>query len=166
MHRLVSELPDARREANGGNGNFARADSERPRRVENSQRAKDVFVVGQRFAHAHENQIADAFAGNFLNLQNLIHNFGSSQVPADAIESAGAKPTAVGAADLRGNADGVPVTLAGETGCGRDENGFNQRVIPEFKQKFFGGVGGVAGVNRLHGVQLEVGGKFLPHRCR
>ena len=60
LQRLLREKPDLRRKSAGGNGNFARADANTPRCVDDVERGQEIGVVGQRFAHTHEDEIVDA----------------------------------------------------------------------------------------------------------
>ena len=59
LQRFVSQFADLRRETAGGNGDFASADPSAPRRVQNPERLDKIDVIGERFAHAHDDQIVD-----------------------------------------------------------------------------------------------------------
>ena len=57
LFRLVCELADLRREAAGGNRDLPRADASAPRRIQQAQSSEQIVVVGERFAHAHDDEI-------------------------------------------------------------------------------------------------------------
>ena len=76
-------------------------------------------VVVQRFAHAHEDDVAQAFAGpgeDARDMPDLRDHFPRGEMPAESALPGGAEHAALGAAGLRADAGGVPVALAHEHG--------------------------------------------------
>ena len=59
LERLLRQPPDLRGQAAGRDGDLARADISAPGGVEDFQRLEQVVVIGQGFAHAHDDQIVD-----------------------------------------------------------------------------------------------------------
>src|ERR1017187_3123862 len=115
LHRFVGKFFDLRHETDGGHGDFSRTDAKTPRGVDDPQCTHQVVVICQRFAHAHNDDVVNLFAAEFLDLQDLIHDLGRGEVAFDAVETARTELAAVGATDLRGNADGVAGATAGQT---------------------------------------------------
>ena len=76
-----------------------------------------------------------------LDGQDLVDDFLRAQMAFPAVQTAGAKLAAVGAADLGGNAQGVAVArLAVKGGAGGDEDAFNERAVGQPPEEFLGGV--------------------------
>ena len=72
---------------------------------------------------------------------NLFDDFVRRQVAFPAVESARAEFAAVGAADLRGDAERVAVArLAVERGIGGNQNAFDERMVVQPPEKFLRGV--------------------------
>ena len=64
-----------------------------------------------------------------------------AEIAFPAVEAAGAKFAAVGAADLRGNAERVAVAgLAVKRGIGGNQNTFDERAVGQLPEKFLRGV--------------------------
>lgn len=59
LFRFVGELPDLRGEAGGGDGDLAGTDVGAPRGVEGTECDEEVVVIGEGFAHAHDDEIVD-----------------------------------------------------------------------------------------------------------
>ena len=73
--------------------------------------------------------------------QNLFNNFIRREVAFPAVQSAGAEFAAVGAADLRGDAERVAVAgLAIKRGICGNQNAFDERMIVQSPEKFLRGV--------------------------
>jgi hypothetical protein len=161
------QSPDLRGEAAGGDGDLAGADGAAPRGIEDAERDEELFIVGQGFAHAHDDQVVDATAvlvrvgwrggsvrgrrvgGIRLGAkepfggEDLADDFGGVEVAFPSVDSAGAEGATIGAADLGGDAEGVTVAgLAVEGGVGWDQNAFDEVPIAETPEEFPGGIGG------------------------
>src|SRR6185369_2022166 len=68
--------------------------------------------------------------------QDLLDDFVHAQVAFKAIETACTKLAAIGAADLGGDTERMPVAgLAIQGRVGRDEHAFDQRAIGEFPEE-------------------------------
>ena len=64
-----------------------------------------------------------------------------AEIAFPAVEAAGAEFAAVGAADLRGDAERVPVAVvAVKRGVGGNQNAFDERMVGEPPEKFLRGV--------------------------
>src|SRR5215831_12843449 len=100
LRGFVGQLADLRRQSAGRNGDVAGADAEAPWRVDNANRAQNILQVGERLAHAHEDDVVDFFAGLLLYLDELFHHLGCVEIARKTFQSAGAKLAAVSAADL------------------------------------------------------------------
>ena len=72
-----------------------------------------------------------------LDRQDLLDDFLCAEIAFPPGESAGAEFTTVGAADLRGDTQGVAVTgFAVEGRTGRDEDALDQRMVAQTPEKF------------------------------
>ena len=61
---------------------------------------EQVVEVRQRLAHAHEDEVVDAFAAEHFRRQDLARDFRGIEVPREPGEARGAELAAVGATDL------------------------------------------------------------------
>ena len=50
---------------------------------------------------------------------------------------------------------------SGKAGGGGDEDRFDEGMVAELEEEFFGGVGGVAGADGVDGIEGELGGEFV-----
>src|SRR5438046_10696221 len=71
---LDGQLTNLRRESASRNGDAAGADAEAPWRVDDANRAQKILQVGERLAHAHEDDVIDFFAALLFNLDELLHH--------------------------------------------------------------------------------------------
>ena len=137
LQRFVGQLPDLRRESAGGNGDVAGADVQAPGRIDDPDGADHVGEVGQRFAHAHEDDVVDLFAARLFHREELLHDLARLEVAGEAVQPARAKFAAVGAADLGGDADRAPVGgLAVERGRGGNEDRLDEIAIRQPERNF------------------------------
>ena len=124
---LVGELADLRGEAARGDGDVARAEADAPRGIDDVNRAHEVSEVREGLAHAHEDEVAHAFAGETLCLDELAGDFAGRKVARKAVEPARAKLAAIRAADLRADAERAAVArLAVERRRRGDEDGLDE----------------------------------------
>src|SRR5262249_13026800 len=106
------------------------ADAEAPWRVDNANRAQKIFQVGERLAHAHENDVIDFFSALLFYLNDLLHHLGRVEIARKTFQSAGAKFAAVSAADLARDANGPAIgRLAVQSGRRRDKDRFDQILV-------------------------------------
>src|SRR6266567_824063 len=105
LRGLVGQLANLRRESAGRNGDVAGADAKAPWRVDDANRAQKIFQVGERFAHAHENDVIDFFSALLFNRDELLDDLACIEIARPAVQSAGAKFAAISAADLARDAD-------------------------------------------------------------
>src|SRR5216684_3883026 len=98
LRGFVGQLANLRREATGRNGDVACADAKAPWRIDDANRAQNVFQVGERLAHAHEDDVIDFFAALLFNLDELLHDLACIEIAGPAVQSAGAKFAAISAA--------------------------------------------------------------------
>ena len=139
--RAIRELFDHGSKSRGGDGDVSGADIHAPRSGDDIERLVEVFVVGEGFAHAHEDDVVDLFPRNGFDGEQLGYDLVCAEVAGESVESGGAEFAGVGATDLRGNAGGVAVRfVAVEGGGGRDEDGFYIAAVVEFEEKLSGGV--------------------------
>ena len=134
-----------------------RADADAPRRVEDVERAHQVRVVGQRLAHAHEDEIVDARLRRALGLDDLRDDLAGGEVALPALQTAGAEFAPVGAADLGGEAEGEAVgALAEEIERGGDEDALDVVAGAEFPEEFSRCVGGALDARELERGEIVV----------
>src|SRR6266496_5016814 len=105
LRGLVGQFANLRRESASGNGDAAGADAEAPWRIYYPNRAQKIFQVGERLAHAHEDDVIDFFSALLFNRDELFHHLACIEVARPAFQSAGAKFAAISAADLARDAD-------------------------------------------------------------
>jgi len=93
-------------------------------------RAQKIFQVGERLAHAHEDDVIDFFSAVLFYLDELLHDLGCIEIARVAFQSARAKFAAISAADLGGDANGPAIRgLAIKCGRRRNEDRFDQVLI-------------------------------------
>lgn len=118
---------------------FSARKVERLRMKQNLQCAGDVFVIVERFAHAHEHDIRNAAIeaprGGFLGDQNLFDDFAGGEMAEKSERCRAAKCAAEFAADLRRDAKRQPVGR-------RDEHRFDDAAVGQRKCDFIGAVFG------------------------
>ena len=120
---------------------MASANPESPRRVDDRDGAHQVVEVGERFAHAHENDIVDLVAAGAFHRDDLIDNFVRAQISRKSVQAARAEFAAVSAANLRRDTNGPSIgARAVERGRSGNEDRFNQAFIRQTEQKFLGGI--------------------------
>src|SRR5437763_1375305 len=107
-----------------------RADSQSPRRVDNSNRAHDILEVRQRLAHSHEHDVIDLLAALALDRDDLVDNLVWFQISTEPVQTARAEFAAISAADLRRNTDGSSVRPRSvERGRCRNQDRLNQAFV-------------------------------------
>ena len=117
-----------------------------------------VVEVGERFAHAHEDEGIDALAGELLGGEHLAGDFRGVEVAGESGEPRGAEFATVGAADLGGDAERAAVGLfAVERRVGRDEHALDVAAVVQAEEKLAGGVRGALGGAVGEGCQAERG---------
>lgn len=90
----------------------------------------------------------------------MADDFGSREISAPTIDSAGAEAAAVGATDLAGDTKSqAGATVSFLTRSGGNENRFDERAIAQFPQKFTGGVFGSLDGDGFGGTEPKAGGK-------
>jgi len=95
----------------------------------------------------------------------LFHDFIRREVAFPAVEAAGAKLAAVGAADLGGDAERVAVAgIAVKCGIGGDQDAFNEHMVVEPPEKFLGGVTRTLLADQFQVQEQEVLGEFFAQR--
>ena len=97
------------------------------------QKAHHVIEIIQRFTDAHENNVGDGLAGIQLGIQHLVQNLRRLQRANQAADGGGAEGTALAAAHLGGDTDGVAVLIA-------HDNGFYGVAVLQLPQVFDGAV--------------------------
>jgi hypothetical protein len=102
---LVGQLANLRRESASGNGDVAGTDAESPRRIDDANRAQKILQVGERLAHAHEDDVIDFFSALLFDGDELLHHLGRVEIARQAFQSARAKLAAISAADLARDAN-------------------------------------------------------------
>src|SRR5882724_1771848 len=105
LRGFVGQLANLRRESAGRNGDVAGADAEAPWRVDDANRAEKIFQVGERLAHAHEDDVIDLFSAFLFDRDELLHDLACIEIARPAFQSAGAKFAAIRAADLARDAN-------------------------------------------------------------
>ena len=108
---VLRQAQDAGDHADGRQGDVARTDGQAVVVGEDVDGGHGVVVVVERFAHAHEDDIAQAvaFSGEDApDVEHLGHDFARGEMAGEAHLPGGAEDAAHGAADLGGDAGGVP----------------------------------------------------------
>src|SRR5207249_11353733 len=100
LRGVVGLIAKLRRGSASRNGDAAGADAEAPWRVDDANRAQKILQVGERLAHAHEDDVIDFFAALLFNLDELLHHLACIEIARPAFQSARAKFAAIRAADL------------------------------------------------------------------
>ncbi len=110
---------------------------------ENFQGLEDGIVVMERFAHSHEDEIAEAGgilgAQDLFDLENLGDDFGGAKMAFESHLSGGTKNATHGASDLGADASG------GATDIGH-EHGFDGLSVGELEEEFAGEAIGTCGI--------------------
>ena len=86
---FVEEADQAGHDADGGNGDAARAHGIAPLRGENLDAFEDFIQIIERFAHAHINDVG--YRTVFFNHPNLIYDFACSKLSVKALFACHAK---------------------------------------------------------------------------
>ena len=107
--RVLGELADFGDQSGGRDGEVARSDVEPPGGGEDGDRGEHGVEIGERFAHAHEDQVIDPLSGEHLGGQHLAGDFPGVEVAGEAGQAGGAELATVGATDLGGDAQGATV---------------------------------------------------------
>lgn len=110
LDRFASELLNLGDEAGSGNGDAASAEVESPIGIEDGEGATKGAIIGERFAHSHEDDIieGDAVGGSGFgavileacDMEELGDNLGGGEIAFKAGEPGGAEFAAIGAAHL------------------------------------------------------------------
>src|SRR4029077_3903504 len=97
----------------------------------NLQRVYRLLVVGQRFAHPHENDMRDAPVAveRSTGFENLIDDFACREISLETQYRGGAKGAAKTAAHLRRNTKRQPARL-------RNQHAFDAGAVTETEEKF------------------------------
>lgn len=171
LDRFAGELLDLGHEPGSGNRDAASAEVEAPIGIEDGEGASEGTVIGERFAHSHEDDIIEGDTvggrgfGAFLlkvgDMEELRDNLGGGEIAFKAGEPGGAEFAAIGATHLGGDAESA-------TGLGdpdallrvADENGFDESVILALEEEFFGDVVGLFDEDDGIGKDLKMFGKL------
>ncbi len=144
---------------------MCRADADAPGRVDDFERLHQVFVIGQRLAHAHENEVVDLCPGGALGLDNLRDDFAGREVALPAFQPAGAKLASVGAADLGRDAKGEAVgAFAEHVERGRDEDAFDVIAGAQLPEQFSRRVVRALELDQLERGEVVGRVELVPHR--
>lgn len=121
-----------------------------------------VFEVGERFTHAHDDDVSELFISGekAVEAKDLFEDFARGEVTLEAQEAAGAEDAAHAATDLGTDADGAAVVFA-------HEDTLDEGAVVELKKQFLRAVFGdlmgddFAGEESESGRQLfaQFGGK-------
>ena len=163
---FFGEPDDLRYESAGGDRNAARPKTQTPVGVEDGEGADQLVVVGQRLAHAHDDDVvergqlhAGARRAGVLavaHLQQLRDDLTGVEIALEAGESARTENASHRATHLRGDANGFPGMLHAHTFLRHpDDHGFDQGSVAEFQQEFVGDVLGLLVEHQRGRHQLE-----------
>lgn len=99
---------------------------------ESIESRKQVFEVGERFTHPHDDDVGEFFISRekAVETQDLFEDFARGEVTLETQEAAGAEDAAHAAADLGTNADRAAVVFT-------HENAFDERAVVELEEQFF-----------------------------
>ena len=136
LQALARQPPDRALEADRRDRDAARAQAEAVAAEEPAHRPQRRPVVGERLAHAHEDDVGDgAFAGE---VQHLGDDLAGAEVAAEALLAGGAEDAAHRAAGLRRDADGGAAAragrVAGAVGVVVHPHGLDRRAAAEAEQ--------------------------------
>ena len=136
-HRMIRQLADLRHQTAGRYRDVPRADFEAPRRIEDFDGDGQIFPIGQRFAHAHENDVVHPLARRLLDLHDLRGDFARREVAFPSAQTAGAEFAPVSTAHLRRDAQGSAIgCLPVKRGRGRDEDALDELSVRQAIQEF------------------------------
>ncbi|OQC71968.1 MAG: hypothetical protein BWX45_01075 [Deltaproteobacteria bacterium ADurb.Bin002] len=128
---VASQLQDLPGESAGGNGDAPRRKAQAEIAGEDANRFHRIFVVGERLAHAHQNNVAHGLSlGCFFPYgYHLSDDFRRREIALETLARRQTKGAAHRAAGLRGNAK-CPVVFAG------DQHAFDKKTVFEAQQNF------------------------------
>ncbi len=152
---LVSQPPDALGDAAGGDCHLPGAQAKAVRRADRLQGDIEMLKIVQRFAHAHDHDVADPAAVFAAGDDHLVNDFRWTQVADKALPASGAEDAANRATDLGADAGGRPA-------WGADQDAFNGIAVVEAEQPFDCVVVIALGFDWHSGAEVEVAGQFLP----
>ena len=128
----MRELAHFRRHAHRRNRDSPRADVQAFRIMQDAHRLHHVRVIGKRFAHAHEHDVADALLPGRepqVELDDLFDDLCGGEVAFDAAHAAGAKAATDRTADLGADARGAALRVGNHDGLGRGAAGPLQKEL-------------------------------------
>ena len=154
---IGSQFFQSGNESGGGDGDVARPYFQPPVGGDDFQGVLQVVKVGERFPHAHEDEVVDPFPGDGFRREDLADDFSRSEVAFKPQQAGGAEFAAEGAAYLGGDAQGdavrlLPVFRSG----GGDNDGFHQAAVFHSGEEFPGGVRGTVDFHDFRRVEAEV----------
>ena len=157
MLGMFGEAADLRDQSGGGNREMAGAQVEGLGAGDQGDGGEQGVEVGERFAHAHEDQVVHPFAGEALRGEHLAGDFGGVQIAGESRQPGGAELAAIGAAHLRGNTQRAAVgRFAVERRIGRHQHALHIAAVVQPKQQLAGAVGRALGVRVGEGMQPEI----------
>ena len=108
---FVGQLADLRHQTAGRDRDVPSRDMESVFVRDHTDETGELIVVIKRFTGAHDDDVVDPGTGRPLDLVDLSEHLSARQVPCETVESRCTELTAHAAADLRGDADAVPVLV-------------------------------------------------------
>ena len=108
---FIGQLPDLRHQTAGRDRDVPPRDMESVFVRDHTDETGELIVVIERFTGAHDDDVVDPGTGRPLDLVDLSEHLSTRQIPCEAVEGRGTELTAHAAADLRGDADTVPVLV-------------------------------------------------------
>ena len=120
------------------------------------QRLQQGVEVGQRLAHAHDDDVRQPFLGRqqVAGVDQLFEDLAGRQVADDAVEAAGAEDAAHAAADLRADAGRAPVCLL-------DQHAFDQLAVVQAQQQLVRAVAGIEVPGDVAAERSKLRGQFV-----
>ena len=117
--------------------------------IENGEGLCQVGEIGERFAHSHEDNVADRVARLVFCRHDLPYDFSGTEIASESRKTARAEFAVVSTPNLARNAKSDPsAALAVKVGIRRDFHCFDETPVVETEKKFSGGVLGTSQADR------------------
>ena len=107
----LCQIVEALRQPAGGERYMTHADVASLRVVDELQKPHDGIKIIQRFANAHQNDVRNRQTGFLFGKQHLVKHFRGRKIPYKPADGRSAERASLPAADLRGDADRIPVVI-------------------------------------------------------
>ena len=130
---MVSELLDLGCKSAGGDGDVAGSHAEVGGGDEKIEGWQEIGQVGQRFPHAHKNEIVGPASGDAGGFEDLADDFRGGEITTPTVNSTGTEAAPVGTSNLAGDAKGkTGAAISFLSRGGGNEYRFDKRSVSQF----------------------------------